>query len=51
MWVLIVVFELVAFPVVVESREECQELGQASSAHWTLTGQKAHAVCMRTTEV
>lgn len=51
MWILLIAFQSVTFSVVLESREQCHELGKISAAQWAQTGQDARAVCMKTVEV
>jgi hypothetical protein len=51
MWILLVAFQFTTFSVILDSAEECRELGQLNVAHWAQTGQTARAVCMKTAEV
>lgn len=51
MWILLVVFHLQTFAVIMESQADCLAAGQVNTEHWTLTGQQAKAICMRTVEV
>jgi hypothetical protein len=48
MWILLVAFQFTTFTVILDSAEECRELGQLNVGYWQQTGQTARAVCMQT---
>lgn len=50
-WILLVAFQSVTFSVAVDTRAECEALGQFNQTYWQQSGQQATAVCMTSFEV
>lgn len=48
MWILLVILTFTSFATVVDSAEECAELGRLNLAYWAQTGQVADAYCVKT---
>lgn len=51
MWILLVVLPFASFATVVDSAEECAELGQMNLVYWQQTGQMADAYCVKTAAI